>query len=283
MKETLAHMKKVYIDEDRPIPKIVVFQTACILLTIGVLALVLFTFVLKRNDIAKTVLYTISGIYIFLALYSIKFKGLFNSAIVKKKNFIKCADVRELIDSCEKRSDLYTECMPIFEKMGITISKAYLDCSSNRESGNKNFSKYCDMFSRHIPKNVRYTVGDMVYEYCIKRGLDDIDASDLAFVNSAKSICSVYMFANTILYWSDIQKQRLEYLFEYSDKLSSEFDSIIDKMEKDKFNLFNASLRSRLAEINQLLAMNLDEIKEIEISIGLRLEDDEKKTEVGVS
>lgn len=277
MFDALKQMKKVYIDEDRPIPKIIISGVICVILAILLILLILFGIVFENEAARTVVLSCIMAVYFFTLLYSFKYKGIFNSAISKNKDFLEVPEIMQLIEDSGLEDQIYEECLPVFDKIGIPINEAYLKTSGPEHTAN--FSKYCDKFSKYIPKNIRNIMSKMIYDHCIEKGLSEVDASDLAYMNQTKHVCSIYIFALVLVHWSLITKARLEYLYDKSDQLTEEFDAIEDKMKADIHSIFDGRLIQRMREINDELFMVLDEIVEIRRSMGLLDNVDE---EVGV-
>lgn len=277
MFESLKYTKKTYIDDDRPVPKFIISTVSCIVLTVLLALLLLFGMVFDNEHAVGIVLSCVSGTYIFLILYTIKYKGLFNSSIVKKKGFLTVDIIMQLIKDNGKEDEIYDMCLPIFDKMGITINEAYLNTSGPSHS--ETYSKLSDMFSKYLPRKIRYDAGKLIYDYCIEQGLSEIDASDLAYMHQTRNVCGNYIFAMMLLHWSSKTKDRLDYLYTRSEELTNEFDAIVDKMKIDIISIFDNKLRQRMKDINNELEANLNETREIRRSLGIQELEDE---EVGV-
>ena len=280
---TLKRLKKVYIDEDRPVPKYIVLMTCMILMIVSVLTMAVFAFIVKNDTVATAMVSIIIGLNFFQLLYSIKYKGISNLGIVTHKEMLRSEMIINMVKASDNSRYIYRRCIDAFVKAGIDASEAYIR-SSDKSNGGEAFNSISSKFSKYVPKEIIYIVDSIVYNECVSRGISELDSSDIAYASSRRAVCGTNLYAYTLLEWSRLQKSHLDNLYRKSDELCSEFDSITDEMKRDVAKLLDHTRMDRLESINKELRNILDDIKRVEKSLGIdidRLKNVEEREGVG--
>lgn len=277
----LANLKKVYIDEDRPIPREIVHAASVIMVTIGIIAMFIVKFTIDDSKIFTSIVCYITGVYIFQLLYSIKYGSIYRIGSFVHKGVLKSSITINAISSNDTDEAIYNRCLGIFNAAGIVISEAYI-ASSNKEDGGSMFNTYSDIFTKHMSIDCIFAYDSIVYKDCLSRNLSENDSSDIAYTLSRRKVCGTNLYAYTLVHWSSIQKMALDDLYRRSDEICSEFDSVVAEMKADFIKMIDDSYMERLVLLNKELSDVIDSIKAIERSLGIiHINEEPTEEEVG--
>lgn len=267
MIKRLANLKKVYIDEDRPIPREIVYSTSVILITLGIIAMFIVKFAIDDSKIFMSIVCCITGIYFFQLVYALKYGSISKMGSVVHSNMLESRVVINAIIDSDTDEAIYNRCLGVFNAAGIVISEAYID--STGENAKPMFNTYSDIFTKHMGMDCIFAYDSIVYKNCLSRNLSENDSSDIAYTLSRRGVCGTNLYAYTLIHWSSIQRMALDDLYRRSDEICSEFDSVVDEMRADIAKMIDDRYMMRLTLLNKELSDVLDNIKAIEKSLGI--------------